>query len=216
MTGPLVPLYETSLPHTLEEIHTHHSGETLHSAAQQPVHILQLQDRDRRLLLALHQYNGVLSDIQIQALIPFGYRSFARRIGQLEQAGYLARRTCQLGCIVNFLTRAGAIEVASLKGAAFSAFKWRRPGERWPEVPHDVRTNEFVIALEQAIGDIPGMSVLESLSDYELRRFPDQIILTGQRGGKFKYSVYPDWFFQLVGKHPVTGHEHRFRYLLEI
>jgi hypothetical protein len=56
---------------------------------------------------------------------------------------------------------------------------------------------------------------MEQLSDYELRRFPDKVLLKGPKGGTFQYSVYPDWFHQLVATHPATGRQIRLRYLEE-
>lgn len=177
-----------------------------------------LQQRDRAVFSAIHHYNGVLSDQQIQGLFfptKYGAVSFERRAYGWVEAGYIERHLCQLGCMVNFLTRKGAADVASLKGAKFDTFKWRKPGERWLEVPHDVRSNDFAIAVERAVAALPSVTILESISDYEFRRFPDQVILAGRKGGKFKYNIYPDWFYQLLATHPATGHENRLRYLLE-
>jgi hypothetical protein len=53
------------------------------------------------------------------------------------------------------------------------------------------------------------------LSDYELRRFPDKVMLKGPKGGTFQYSVYPDWFHQLVATRRTTGRQIRLRYLEE-
>jgi hypothetical protein len=174
-----------------------------------------LQPRDMAVFQAIHEHNGVLTDAQVQQLIPFGAKAFERRILWLTQAGFLDRRKALTGEMVNFLKPRGAMKVASMLGAGTSQFKWRRPGERWLEVPHDVASNEYAIALERSVAALAGVTIMERLSDYELRRFPDKVILKGPKGGTFHYSVYPDWFHQLIATHPTTGRQIRLRYLEE-
>jgi hypothetical protein len=174
-----------------------------------------LQSRDVAVFRAIYEHNGVLTDAQLQRLIPFGAKAFERRILWLTQAGFIDRRKSLTGEMVNFLKPRGAMKVSSVLGAGTTQFKWRRPGERWLEVPHDVASNEYAIALERSLKALPHITIMERLSDYELRRFPDKVILKGSRGGTFQYSVYPDWFHQLVATHPTTSRQIRLRYLEE-
>src|SRR5687767_13958319 len=118
-----------------------------------------LQRRDVTLFRAVYDHNGVLTDTQLQRVSSYGEKAYARRILWLAQARFLDRRKALTGEMVNFLKPQGAMKVASVLGAGAAQFKWRRPGERWLEVPHDVASNEYAIALERSLKALPQMTL---------------------------------------------------------
>jgi len=173
---------------------------------------MQLTERDRHILEAIHAYDGLLSFSQIQRLFFTGKSQAEQRLKLLYQHGYLSRpdeeRRRQLPEMVYWLDKKGAEIVASLSGTPPSEFPWR--GEpRWFQVTHDLAVNDFRLDLVEACQHDPAIQLETWIPESEFWAYPDKVAYSYQ-DKKMTRNLRPDGYFLLN-----TG-EHRIRYLLEI
>lgn len=173
---------------------------------------MQLTDRDREILQAVHAYDGLLSFSQIQQMFFTGKSQAELRLRLLYQNGYLNRldqeQRRRLPEMVYWLDRKGAELVASMNGSALVDLGWRKE-PRWFQVEHDLVVNDFRIKVEQACKASGQVEVLNWVSESEFWAYPD-IVTYKIKEREAKRRIRPDGFFILN-----TG-QHRIRYLLEI
>ena len=90
---------------------------------------MRLTERDRRILEAVHSYDGMLSFPQIQRLFFTGRVETEQRLKLLYQHRYLARpdrdERRRLPEMIYWLDEKGAEIVASLSGTPLKEFPWR-------------------------------------------------------------------------------------------
>ena len=173
---------------------------------------MQLTERDRRILEAVHAYDGILSFSQVQRLFFTGKSQAELRLKLLYQHGYLNRldrdQRRRLPDMIYWLDKKGAELVASLDGTPLNEFTWRKE-PRWFQVEHDLAVNDFRLDLEQACRAHPDVQLESWTSESEFWAYPDKVEYTYQ-GKKMQRNIRPDGFFILATA------EHRIRYLLEI
>lgn len=169
-------------------------------------------DRDKRILEAIHAYDGLLSFSQIHRKF-FSNKSQAElRMRLLYQHRYVNRPELQqrrrVPEMVYWLDKNGAEVVASLNGTPISEFVWRKE-PRWFQVEHDLAVNDFRLMVEAACQANPDVNLETWIPESEFWSHPDQITYKASQT-QVKRKIRPDGFFML------TTSDHRFRYLLEI
>lgn len=173
---------------------------------------MRLMDRDKRILEAIHAYDGLLSFSQIHRKF-FSNKSQAElRMRLLYQHRYVNRPELQqrrrVPEMVYWLDKNGAEVVASLNGTPLPEFVWRKE-PRWFQVEHDLAVNDFRLMVEAACQATPDVKLETWIPESEFWSHPDQIIYKANQT-QVKRKIRPDGFFML------TTSGHRFRYLLEI
>ena len=159
---------------------------------------MQLTARDKHILEAIHAYDGILSDRQIQRLFFSGRSQMQLRTRLLYQNGYLERldrrRRAALPFMLYWLARRGAAYVAGLDGTQLSRFAWRKT-PRWSTVEHDVAANDVRIAVVQACRQITGVELETWVNQSEFWSQADRVVYTDGRTDKEQTrAVRPDGF----------------------
>jgi hypothetical protein len=174
---------------------------------------MRLTERDKRILEAIHAYDGMLTDDQIQALFFTGKTQMQGRTRLLFQHGYLnrpdRRQRASLPYMIYWLTERGAAFVAGLAGQDLAEFSWRRE-PKWATVEHDVAVNDVRIGVVNACHDNPHFTLDEWIPQSEFWRSPDRVTYSEVNGQKRTRYVRPDGYccLTLQGK--------QFRLLWEI
>ena len=176
---------------------------------------IKLTDRDDSIFRWIWLFDGVMSAEQIQRL-EFGSWHRARlRLGYLYQHGYLNRpdRHTRAGLpqMIYWLTAKSAERVAGSQGRPLKGFKWRHK-PRWGLVPHDLKINDFRVAVYLACRRASHLQVLEWTNSGQFWRFPDTVTYRRPEGNEAKRTVRPDGFFVIHNQE--TGINSRF--LLEL
>lgn len=173
---------------------------------------MQLTERDKRILEAIHAYDGLLSLAQIRRLFFTGKSQAEQRLKFLYQHRYLARpneeQRRRLSEMVYWLDKKGADIVASLSGTPLPDFYWRKE-PRWFQIEHDLAVNNFRLDLIAACSQDATAKLENWIPESEFWAFPDKVTYSFQ-GRSAKRNIRPDGFFML------TANGHRIRCLLEI
>ena len=173
---------------------------------------MRLTERDKHILEAVHNYDGILSFHQVQRLFFTGKSQTEQRLKLLYQNGYLERldkdQRRRSNEMVYWLDRKGAEMVASLDGTPLSEFPWRKE-PRWFQIEHDLAVNDFRLDLVEACLHDPMIKLETWIPENDFWAYPDTITYSYQ-GKQISRKIRPDGFFTLTTK------EHRLRYLLEI
>lgn len=173
---------------------------------------MRLTERDKRILEAIHAYDGILSFAQIRRLFFTGKSQAEQRLKFLYQHSYLARpnegQRRRLSEMVYWLDKKGADIVAGLSGTPLPEFYWRKE-PRWFQVEHDLAVNDFRLDLIAACSQDTTTKLETWIPESEFWAFPDKVTYSFQ-GRSAKRNIRPDGFFTLT-----TG-GHRIRCLLEI
>jgi hypothetical protein len=173
---------------------------------------MRLTERDKRILEAVHNYDGILSFPQVRRLFFKGESQAEQRLKLLYQHGYLARldqeQRRRSNEMIYWLDKKGAEIVASLDGTPLSEFTWRKE-PRWFQVEHDLAVNDFRLNLLEACSHDPAIKMETWIPENDFWAYPDTITYPYQ-GKQITRKIRPDGFFIL------TTQEHRIRYLLEI
>jgi len=173
---------------------------------------MRLTERDRRILEAVHTYDGMLSFPQIQRLFFTGKSQTEQRLKLLYQHGYLARpnkdQRRRLPEMIYWLDKKGAEFIASLDGTPLKEFSWRVE-PRWFQVEHDLAVNDFRLDMVEACNQDAQINLKTWIPESEFWSYPDKVRYTFQ-DKPINRNMRPDGYFMLT-----TG-EHRIRYLLEI
>ena len=173
---------------------------------------MRLTERDRRILEAVHSYDGVLSFTQIRRLFFTGKSQTEQRLKLLYQHGYLTRlnkdQRTRLSEMVYWLDKKGAELVASLDGTPIREFYWRKE-PRWFQIEHDLAVTDFRLHLMGACSQDTEIQLENWIPESEFWAYPDKVTYPFQ-DKKLRRHIRPDGYFMLN-----TG-AHRIRYLLEI
>jgi len=173
---------------------------------------MRLTERDRRILEAVHAYDGMLSFPQIQRLFFTGKSQAEVRLKLLYQHGYLARpdkdQRRRLPEMIYWLDKNGAEIIASLEGTLLKEFPWRNE-PRWFQVAHDLAVNDFRLDMLEACTQDVDINLETWFPESEFWSYPDKVSYTFQ-DKTIKRNIRPDGYFML------TFDKNRIRYLLEI
>jgi len=173
---------------------------------------MRLTERDKRILEAVHAYDGMLGFPQIQRMFFTGKSQTEQRLKLLYQHSLLARpdkdQRRRLPEMIYWLDKKGAELIANLDGTPLKEFTWRKE-PRWFQVEHDLAVNDFRLDLVEACNRDPQIELETWIPESEFWSFPDKITYTFQNK-PIKRNIRPDGFFMLT-----TG-KNRIRYLLEI
>lgn len=173
---------------------------------------MRLTERDKRIVEAIHSYDGILGFSQLQRMFFTGKSQAELRLKLLYQHGYLNRlnknQRRHYPEMVYWLDKKGAELVASLSGTPIDEFTWRKE-PRWYQVEHDLAVIDFRLKLEKACQAHQGITLENWVPESEFWAYPDKIEYIYQ-GGKMSRKIRPDGFFIL------STDKHYIRYLLEI
>ncbi|MBK8033808.1 MAG: replication-relaxation family protein [Chloroflexi bacterium] len=174
---------------------------------------MRLTDRDRRILEAVHAYDGILADTQIKALFFTGDSQMQLRTRLLCQHGYLKRPTrkqrAALTRGVYWLGERGAAYVAGLSGQPLAEFAWRKE-PRWGQLEHDLTLNDVRIAFVQACHGNPDFAIDEWIPSTEFWAHPDRVTYTLANGRSASRFVRPD-AYMVISQGEYSG-----KFLLEV
>ncbi len=158
---------------------------------------MRLTDRDKYILEAVHAYDGLLSDRQIQQLFFSGRTATQVRLMLLFQHGYLNRpnrkQRAALSSMVYWLGDKGAALVAGLEGLSLEEFSWRKE-PRWSQVEHDLAVNDIRISLYQACQQQTDFQLEEWLPTAEFHAHPDKVDYSLPNGTRTSRYIRPDGF----------------------
>lgn len=158
---------------------------------------MRLTDRDRRILEAVHAYDGMLSEGQIRSLFFTGRTATQVRLMLLYQHGYLnrpdRRQRAALPAMVYWLSEKGATYVAGLYGQSLSEFAWRKQ-PRMMQVEHDLAVNDLRILINKACQSLPLFSLNQWVSASEFHADPDKIEFMLPNKSKATRFIRPDGY----------------------
>ena len=158
---------------------------------------MRLTTRDKRILEAIHAFDGVLSDQQIKHLFFSGTSQLRLRMRLLYQHGYVVRpdrrRRASLPTMVYWLDERGADHVAGLSGITRKEFRFRRE-PKWSQLEHDLAVNDLRLAFMDACGTTPGFTLEEWIPQGEFWAQPDRVTFTLPNGRRAARYVRPDGF----------------------
>ena len=173
---------------------------------------MRLTERDKRILEAVHAYDGMMSFSQLRRLFFTGKSQAEQRLKLLFQHGYVQRpnrrKRYTLPEMIYWLDKKGAAYVAGVQGMPLQEFSWRRE-PRWSQVEHDLAVVDFRLDIEESCQAHLEVQMETWIPESEFWAFPDSVEYT-YAGRAKKRRVRPDGFFIL------TSGSHRIRYLLEI
>ena len=181
-----------------------------------PMH---LTERDKRILEAIHAFDGMLGAQQIKRLFFNSWRTTRERLSKLYQNGYIARpdrrQRAALPDMIYWLGEQGAEIVAGLHGLELSEFKWRKL-PKWSLVEHDLAVNTFRLDVEQACAAAAGLELEEWIPQGEFWAYPDQVEYIDAQNKTARRRVRPDGFFVIRQWRAREAKGYRHRMLLEI
>jgi hypothetical protein len=173
---------------------------------------MRLTARDKRILEAVHAYDGMMGFSQLQRLFFGGKSQAEHRLKLLYQNRYLNRpnreQRRQVPEMIYWLDKKGARIIASLQGESYRHFSWRKK-PRWFQVEHDLAVNDFRLDVEEACHSDPRVELETWIPESEFWKNADRISYEYKDREK-KRSIRPDGYFFLVTKKLYL------RYLLEI
>ena len=183
---------------------------------------IRLTFRDIRILETIHAFDGLLSLKQIDLLFFSGQgRSQPRaRMRALFDNDYVqmpdleAIHKVPLGEAVYWLDRKGASIVAGLQGKKLSEFKWRRK-PRFAQIEHDLRVNDFYIAVRKACQRDNNLHLVTWLPESEFAMQPDRVSFETLSGKLRERTMQPDGYFA-IERQASFGRLKQFNFLLEI
>lgn len=185
---------------------------------------IRLTKRDKRILETIYAFDGMMSRKQIDELFFSGKgRTQPRqRMNALFNHGYLKKPMAQelhrvpLGEVIYWLDHKGAEAVAAAHGEFMTRFSWRRK-PRWSLIEHDLKVNEFRMAVAQSCSNSPLLTLHCWVSEGEFQAKPDKVTFQSSKSGTKSRQVIPDGFFTIrrPDQHK-PGQVEEFAFLLEI
>lgn len=173
---------------------------------------MRLTARDRRILEAIHAYDGILGFSQIKRLFFTGKSQAEERLKLLYQNKYIDRpnreQRMRLPEMIYWLDKAGAEIIASMNSVAPGEFQYRKK-PRWFQVDHDLAVNNFRLDVVEACQGAPDVILESWVPESEFWSYPDKITYTFNEK-TLKRAIRPDGLFIIMTT------ENRWRYLLEI
>lgn len=189
------------------------------SSQPQPIRIT---SRDKRILETIHAFDGLLSLRQIDRLFFSGKeRSQPRtRMRLLYDNAYVNMpdpeniHQVPIGETIYWLDHKGASTVAGLRGQSVNQLKWRSK-PRYSLIEHDLKVNDFRIAIRDACRFKEGIELRSWIPESEFSSQPDRIKFETSSGKMATRSLRPDGYF-MIDRKPRFGRTKSFAFLLEI
>ena len=158
---------------------------------------MRLTERDKRIMEAVHAYDGMLGFSQLKRMFFTGESQAKQRLKLLYQNKYLNRpnkeQRRRLPEMIYWLDKRGAQIVASLNGTPIREFSWRKQ-PRWFQVEHDLAVNDFRLDMEEACQNDPDIELDTWIPESEFWAYPD--IGQLQVPGSIPETQYPArWVF---------------------
>lgn len=174
-----------------------------------------LTPRDKDILEAIYQYEGVLADYQIERLFFDSTRRMKARMSLLYHNGYVNRLSRQqrnsYGFMAYFLDEKGIDHLASVRGVLPKDLRARDKDERTSLIRHDVKLNDVRIAAVAALEALPDVALIEWINSRTFWADHDTVTYPDGRGKRRRRNLRPDAYFYVV----IDGRRHR-RMLLEL
>jgi hypothetical protein len=176
-------------------------------------------ERDGRILVAIHAFDGLMGDYQIQRLFFTGKRQMQARMKKLWQNGYVrrpgTRRRASLDCMVYWLDERGAEYVAGTLDQRVQEMVWLKE-PRWSEVRHQLAVNDVRIFMREACERQPALDLDEGwfMGERDFRVHPDTVEFRFPGGRHGKHKVVPDAHVQVLVT--ARGETRRYRLFLEL
>ena len=183
---------------------------------------IRITARDKNIIEIIHAFDGIISLRQIDHLFFSGRkrsqpRSRMRMLYDNEfvnMPGPENIHQVPLGETIYWLEKKGASLVAGLQGQPLKTFRWRnRP--RYSQIDHDLRVNDFRIAVCEACNWHSKLELVSWIPESEFTRSTDRITYETLSGKNAKRSLRPDGYF-LVERKSRLGQNKQFAFLLEI
>lgn len=174
---------------------------------------LRLTDRDKRIIEAIYDHDGLLADYQIQRLFFSKKRWMQQRLQQLCQHHYLQQPTRPqrliLPCLIYWLGREGARYLAGQTKQTLRTFRYRKK-PRWFQVAHDLAVNDFRLNIASACQQHTHLQLVEWITEQDFMVNPDIVEFENSQGKMIKKQIRPDGLFI------IRNEERETRWLLEI
>ncbi|HKZ40580.1 MAG TPA: replication-relaxation family protein [Candidatus Hodarchaeales archaeon] len=174
---------------------------------------MRLTERDRAILEAIHAFDGMLADYQIQRLFFQGRRQMQHRMSLLFHHGYVSRpdrkKRAAITNMVYWLGKKGANYVAGLSGQNLNEFKYRKE-PKWFTLDHDIAVNDFRLQLLKACKSCGDCQLEYWMPEGEFWANPDRVEYKLPNGKRKSRYIRPDGCFSIINQ----GYRNRF--LLEI
>lgn len=161
-----------------------------------------LTERDKLILKAIYEFDGMMGAEQIQRLFFSSWYRTRLRLAKLYNEGYVnhpdRKLRAALPQMIYWLTKKGAAEVAGMYGKTLTGqgFKWRRK-VRWYLVSHDLEINDFRVEMLLACEQLGHLTLAHWTPSGDFWARPDKIEYTGLDGKVLKRGVRPDGYFVL-------------------
>ena len=174
---------------------------------------MRLTERDRAILEAIHAFDGMLADYQIQKLFFRGKRQMQHRMSLLFHHGYVARpdrkRRAAITNTIYWLSKKGANYVAGLSGQNLNEFKYRKE-PKWFTLDHDVAVNDFRLSLLRSSQSCRDCQFEYWIPESEFWARPDRVEYKLPNGKRKSRMIRPDGCFSIISQGC------RYQFLLEI
>ena len=209
---------------------------------------MRFQERDGAILSAIYEYDGTLARRHLEDKFWKGasLRAVLKRLAKLVNNGYLARPTAhqrktqpipepvywldwrgimwvagQNNVFVAPLTNTGENQMRRLAvRLREQGIRWLRE-PRWTQLPHDLAIVDFRLQVEQAVSEVPTLSLEKWTHESQFRSDGDTVeYQIAGRDGEVKRKtkrVYPDSYFVIADQRRANrGLLARARFLLEL
>ncbi|MCL5428309.1 MAG: replication-relaxation family protein [Chloroflexi bacterium] len=174
---------------------------------------MRLTERDSAILEAIHTFDGMLADYQIQRLFFSGRRQMQHRMSLLFHNGYVARpdrkRRAAISNTVYWLGKKGASFIAGLSGQNLKEFRYRKE-PKWFTVNHDIAVNDFRLELVRSCNQCGDCQLEYWMPESEFWAKPDRVEYKLPNGKRKSRYIRPDGCFS-IGRHGC-----RYQFLIEI
>lgn len=168
-----------------------------------------LTGRDKAIIAAIHEHEGVLADWQLKKLFFQSDRAMKARLSTLYHSRFLERCNRQeqasLGFMAYWLDEQGITYLCTQSGITPEELKPRAKLERWSLLLHDIHLNEVRIAMTQAVAALPATRITTYINSRAFWRDHDTITFKDEHGKSQKRDMRPDGFFQIVS---TAGNKH--------
>lgn len=185
---------------------------------------IRLTERDKKILEAIHAFDGMMSLKQIDKGFFSGEgRTQPRaRMRALYQHGYVDipdasnLHKVPMGESVYWLNTKGAEVVAATYGVSLPELSWRKQ-PRWSWLEHDLKVNDFRLSVMEACQSTHNLELNYWIPEGQFLASPDTVQFKEGSWKTKKRQIRPDGFFLISRANSIeTTKAEKFAFLLEI